>query len=346
VVTHKKKVWIDLVNSPHVMFFRPIIKELEKRDYSVIITARDCPQICGLADQFNLRYKCIGHHFGKSNISKVTGMLIRALQLARFGLSEKPDLALSHGSREQLLLASVLGIPSALITDYEYSKFLPIKLSWMIVPEVIPEGAVKKHSKGVLKYPGIKEDVYVADFEPDSRILRDLGINGDGLMVTIRPPATEAHYHSSKSEELFEAVIDFLGRTPNLRTVLLPRNERQETLVRKTWPRQCNNGKIIIPDHVVDGLNLICHSDLVISGGGTMNREAAALGVPVYSIFRGKIGAVDQYLANSGRLVLLESPEDVCTRIILNKSRRSRRIKHASRVALHRIVYHITKIIE
>jgi len=120
----------------------------------------------------------------------------------------------------------------------------------------------------------------------------------------------------------------------------------QESLVRKTWPRQCDNGKIIIPDHVVDGLNLIWHSDLVISGGGTMNREAAALGVPVYSIFRGKIGAVDQYLANSGRLVLLESVKDIYTKIILNKSRRSRKIKRTNRVALHRIVDEIVGIVE
>ncbi len=346
MATHKKKIWIDLVNSPHVLFFRPIIEELNKRGYAVILTARDCPQICGLADQFNLCYKCIGHHFGKNKVLKVAGMFIRALQLARFVISEKPDLALSHGSREQLLLASILSIQSVLITDYEYSKFLPIKLTWLIVPEVIPESAVKKQSRGILKYPGIKEDVYVANFEPDSRILRDLGINGDGLMVTIRPPATEAHYHSRKSEELFAATIDFLGRTPNLRMVLLPRNEKQEALVRKTWHRKCNNGKIIIPDHVVDGLNLIWHSDLVISGGGTMNREAAALGVPVYSIFRGKIGAVDQYLANSGRLVLLESVKDIYTKIILNKSRRPRKIKRTNRVALHRIVDEIVGIVE
>ena len=345
MVTYKK-IWIDLVNSPHVMFFRPIIEELDKRGYSVILTARDCPQICGLANQFNLRYKCIGHHFGKSKVSKLTGMLMRSLQLARFVLSEKPNLALSHGSREQLLLASILSIPSVLITDYEHSKFLPIKLTCMILPEVIPESAVKKHSKDILKYPGIKEDVYVPSFEPDSQTLYDLGVNGESLVVTIRPPATEAHYHNHKSEELFKAMIDFLGNTPNLRMVLLPRNEKQEDFVRETWQRLCDNGKIIIPNHVVDGLNLIWHSDLVISGGGTMNREAAALGVPVYSIFRGKIGAVDQYLVNSGRLVLLEDVEDVYTKVVLNKSPRSRKLEHTNYMDLHTIVDQITGIIE
>jgi len=347
VATPKKRIWIDLVNSPHIPFFMPVIEELNERGYAVTLTARDCYQVLELADLHNLSYKRIGRHYGKNKIFKVAGMLFRAIQSVRFVMSEKPDIALSHGSRVQVLLASIFSIPSVLLADYEFCKFLPIvKPTWLILPEAIPDSAVKKHSMCILKYPGIKEDVYVPSFKPDSRILCDLGVKGDGLLVTIRPPATEAHYHSRKSDELFEAVIDFLGRTPNLHMVLLPRNEKQETLVRKTWPRECNNGKIIVPDRVVDGLNLIWHSDLVISGGGTMNREAAALGVPVYSIFRGKIGAVDQYLANSGRLVLLENVEDIYTKIILKKCRRSRKMEHTNRVALHRIVDEIAGIIE
>jgi len=347
VATNKKKIWIDLVNSPHVPFFMPIIEELNKCGYAVTLTARDCFQVCELADLYNLRYKRIGRHYGKNKILKVAGMFFRALQSVRFVMSERPDLVLSHGSRVQVLLASIFSIPSVLIADYEFCKFLPIiKPTWLILPDAISESALKKHSKSILKYPGIKEDVYVPSFKPDSRILPDLGIGEEVLVVTVRPPATEAHYHSRKSEKLFEAVVDFLGRTPNLRMVLLPRNEKQEALVRKTWPRKCNNGKIIIPDHIVDGLNLIWHSDLVISGGGTMNREAAALGVPVYSIFQGKIGAIDQYLANSGRLVLLESAKDVNRKIILNKSRRSRKIERTNRVTLHRIVNELIGIIE
>jgi len=346
MATKKKKIWIDFVNSPHVPFFLPIIEELNKCGYAVTLTARDAYQVCELADLYNLRYKCIGGHHGKNKILKVGGMLFRALKSVRFVMSEKPDLALSHGSRVQVLLASIFSIPSVLLADYEFCNFLPIvKATWLIMPDAISESALKKHSKNILRYPGIKEDVYVPSFKPDSRILPDLGISEEVLVVTVRPPASEAHYHSHKSEELFEAAIDFLGSTPNLRMVLLPRNKRQEALVRKTWPRECNNGKVIIPDHAVDGLNLIWHSDLVISGGGTMNREAAALGVPVYSIFQGKIGAVDQYLANSGRLVLLESAKDVNRKIILNKSRKSRKLEHNGRIALHSIVDEIIRIV-
>ena len=104
-----------------------------------------------------------------------------------------------------------------------------------------------------------------------------------------------------------------------VRMILLPRNRNQEVSIRNKWPELISKGKIIIPDHVVDGLNLIWYSDFVISGGGTMNREAAALGVPVYSIFRGTIGAVDKYLAKNGKLILLESPEDIEEKVSLVK---------------------------
>lgn len=346
-LSHTKKIWIDLDNSPHVPFFKPIIEELNKRGYQVMLTARDCFQVCSLADLFNLHYKRIGRHYGKNKVLKVAGLFIRSLQMAPIALRQKPDLALSHGSRAQMLLASVAGIPWVVICDYEHVKLLPfIHATKLIVPEVIPEEVLKNHGRVVRKYPGIKEDVYVPNFKPDFRILSGLGIPGEALVVTIRPPATEAHYHNPESEKLFEAVIDFLGHNPNLRMVLLPRNKKQVILIRQMWPQWCNNGKIIIPEQVVNGLNLIWYSDLVVSGGGTMNREAAALGVPVYSIFRGKIGAVDKYLAETGRLTLLESVEDVRTKIILAPRHRPAKPEHTNRAALDRIIDEIVSVLE
>jgi predicted glycosyltransferase len=217
----------------------------------------------------------------------------------------------------------------------------------VIVPELISNSAVKGFKRAVFNYPGIKEDVYVPDFKPDASILKEFGINEIELLVTIRPPATEAHYHNPESELLFEATIDFLGQHENTRMVILPRNEVKQTAwVKSNWSTLCESRKIIIPEHVVDGLNLIWHSDLVISGGGTMNREAAALGVPVYSIFRGKIGAVDRYLSNNGRLVLLTSVEDVRTKILLNKRSRSNELGNFNHQALQTIVSHIETILK
>ncbi len=346
-VSNRKKIWIDLDNSPHVPFFKPIIEELNNRGYHVMLTARDCSQTCGLADLLNLSYKRIGKHYGKNKIVKLTGLVFRAFQLMPGVLREKPDLALSHGSRSQLILAAMLGIPSVLIGDYEHATMLPLAHpTWVIVPEVIPDNAVKLNKRHILKYPGIKEDVYVPNFVPDSSVKDRLGLGEEDLVITIRPPAIEAHYHNPKSEQLFEAAVNYLGQRDNVRMVILPRYKKQEIWIKNMWQEMYSNRKIIIPDQVVDGLNLMWYSDLVISGGGTMNREAAALGVPVYSIFRGKIGAVDRYLANAGRLILLESIEDVKTKVILEHWQRPESLNHGNNATLQSIVNSIVGIIE
>jgi uncharacterized protein len=342
----KKKIWIDLDNSPHVPFFKPILDDLHKKGYRTLLTARDCFQVCGLADLVHLKYKKIGRHYGKNVVMKVAGLLIRALQLMPTVMKEKPDLAVSHGSRSQILIASILNIPTVVIADYEFTQAVA-RPTYVIVPEMIPDNSVKGYGKSVFKYPGIKEDVYVPDFKPDPSIYRELGIREEELIVTIRPPATEAHYHNPESELLFEATINFLGKQTNTRMVILPRNEKKQTAwVKSNWSEWCDSRKIIFPEHVVDGLNLIWHSDLVISGGGTMNREAAALGVPVYSIFRGKIGAVDRYLSDNGRLTLLETVGDVQTKILLNKRDRSTKLDNSKRNALGKIMEHIERIVE
>ena len=318
-VTGQKKIWIDLDNSPHVPFFGPIIEELEKRGYSIVVTARDCFQVCELANLLKIQYKRIGHHYGKHKILKLAGLCVRAMQLAPTVLKEKPDLALSHGSRSLALLSALLRVPSITIFDYEFAKGLPIlHPRWIMVPDVIAGNEKNSHSQ-VMKYRGIKEDVYVPRFQPDPSIIDHLGISQQDLVVTLRPPANEAHYHNPESEALQDAVIDFLGKQPKTKMVLLPRNHKQETAIRRSWPHLFSSGVMRVPSNAVDGLNLIWHSDLVISGGGTMNREAAALGVPVYSIFRGKIGAVDRSLSNAGRLVLLETVDDVRTKIVLQR---------------------------
>ena len=336
-----KKIWIDLDNSPHVPFFAPIIHELENRGYLSLITARDCFQLFDLADLHGFTYTRVGRHYGKHKVLKVLGTGIRSLELLPIVRREKPDLAVSHGSRSQLATSILAGIPSVLIFDYEFVKFLPgLNPTCVMIPEVIPDSAVHCSSR-VLKYPGIKEDVYVPSFKPDHTIKGRLGLNA-GIIVTLRPPANEAHYHNPDSERLLEATMDVLGRTADTQVVLLPRNEKQAASLRNSWANLFSERKVIIPDRVVDGLNLVWHSDLVISGGGTMNREAAALGVPVYSIFRGTIGAVDRYLANSGRLVLLQSVDDVRTKLVVKRRDRPIDKEITGRGTLDSIVNQIT----
>ena len=343
-----RKIWIDLDNSPHVPFFIPIIKELETIGHSVIITSRNCFQVCSLADLYKMKHKRIGKHYGANKLMKVVGTIWRSLQLMPMIVKEKPDVSLSHGSRSLMLLSSFLRIPTILLYDYEHSQDIPfIKPVIGIAPEMINKPDIaKKFKRGVRSYAGLKEDVYVASFTPDSSVLRKLDLKEDDIVVTIRPPATEAHYHNSESEKLFFEVVEYLGNTPDVRMVILPRNEKtQRDLILRNWPDWCDQGKIIIPDQALNGLDLIWHSDLVVSGGGTMNREAAALGVPVYSIFRGTIGAVDKYLAGSGRLTLIETVDDVRSKIRPIRRAKGRENDIADRAVLKQIMAAIDEVI-
>jgi uncharacterized protein len=340
-------IWIDLDNSPHVPFFAPIIQELEKSGYSVFITARDCFQVCELADLFELDYRRVGRHYGKYRIWKLAGLGWRALQLLPRAREIKPKLALSHGSRSQLVVANLLHIPSVAITDYEFATIWRLfHPNWVITPEVIPSDAIRCAKDRVLKYPGIKEDVYVPQFKPNVSAVEGLGVqSSEHVIVLIRPPASEAHYHRPESDELFAAVLNFLGKKLHVKIILLPRNDHQESEIRSKWPSLFSSGQIQIPNRVVDGLNLIWHSDLVISGGGTMNREATALGVPVYSVFRGEIGAVDRYLASAGRLTLIERPEQVESKLVLTKRNRKQMPGCGRDGSLRTIIGHVESIL-
>jgi predicted glycosyltransferase len=350
-----RKVWIDLENSPHIPFFEPIIKELEERGCEVLLTARDCFQVCELADMAGLKYRKIGHHYGKHRIAKVMGLGIRVLQLTPLILRERPAISVSHGSRASFVVSAMLGIPSITIADYEYADHRlttwlgSMRKKWVMTPDVIPShifeesGLLKDH---VLQYPGIKEDVYTPFFRPDPSVKVTLGLRPDDVVVTIRPPATEAHYHNPESEKLLTAVFRLLGAHPEVKTVLLPRTHRQEAELREANPELFAAERIVVPKHAVNGLDLIWYSDLVISGGGTMNREAAALGIPVYSLFRGTMGAVDKHLAETGKLVLLGSEQDVREKLKLvprSKTLASRSKQHS---ALEAVVNHISAVME
>lgn len=342
-----KKVWIDLDNTPHIPFFKPIINELKRRGYDCVLTARDAYQVLDLANRFGLKYKRIGHHYGKNKLLKVLGTLIRSIEMIPYIIMNRPALAVSHGSRTQLVVSHLLGIPSLTLIDYEHTQGLVvIKPTYLMVPNVIPLASFGEKTKNISQYPGIKEDVYVVSYNPNPAIIKELKINENKILITIRPPATEAHYFCRASEELFEASMKYLLQVNETQLILLPRNNNQEEFIRQAWPHPVESGKIIIPDHAVNGLDLMWYSDLVISGGGTMNREAAALGVPVYSIFRGTIGAVDQYLSKQGRLILLEQPSDLQSKLKLDRRDKNRSLGQKDKAALYTIVNKIENILE
>jgi uncharacterized protein len=350
----RRKVWIDLENSPHVPFFLPIIRELERRGCDVVLTARDCFQVCELADMAGLKYRTIGRHYGKNRIAKLMGLGIRVLELVPFVLRERPSLSLSHGSRSLITLSALIGLPNVTLTDYEHAdlrvnKWLGSKKKkWIMIPEVVSADKYLKNGMlpdQVLHYPGIKEDVYVPFFRPEPSVKQTLGLSTAKVIVTLRPPATEAHYHNPESEKLLAAVFQLLKQHPEVKTILLPRTPHQEAGIRKAEPDLFAQGKMIVPEHAIDGLDLIWHSDVVISGGGTMNREAAALGVPVYSLFRGKLGAVDKDLARQGKLVLLQSERDVRDKLKLVRREKQEDLNIRQLNSLNTIIRHLGVIL-
>jgi predicted glycosyltransferase len=343
----KKKIWIDLDNSPHVPFFLPIMEELRKRGHEIMLTGRNSYQVCELLELNHLSCKVVGGHWGKNWFLKVLGTCLRSLRLMPIAFREKPDLAVSHGSRAQLIAGKTLGIPVVVMYDYEFVASVgAFRPDWVFVPQYLSSFGEYAAKKKLLKYPGLKEDVYVRRSRAATSVKDQLGVRPNDLVVTVRPPASEAHYHNAESETLFDSVLNLLLDRPEVTVVLLPRNERQAKALRQGWATAIADRRIVIPEHAVDGLDLIWASDLVVSGGGTMNREAAALGVPVYSIFRGRIGAVDQHLAEEGRLILIESVEDVRTKIKIERSDPTRRNSISQSPALETIVNGITSIVE
>jgi hypothetical protein len=341
------KIWIDLDNTPHVPFFVPIIRELEERGHQVVLTARDAFQVCELADETGLAYIKIGRHYGKNPFMKLFGLAKRAAQLLPFALKEKPDLSLSHGARSQTLACNLLGIPTILIADYEHAKTAPMTHPrWSIVPDALDPVGLPSKISHIRYYRGIKEDVYVPEFRPSRTLTAELGVRNGDLIVTVRPPADEAHYYNPESDVLLFELMKRVRQTPGIQAILLPRNHAQEARFRHDHPEWFADERTIVPGRALNGLDLLWHSDLVVSGGGTMNREAAAMGVPVFSIFRGKTGAVDRSLEKQGRLTMIHSADEIWSRIPFARRAKDLPPDNSPRAALSDILEHIDQIIQ
>jgi len=308
------RIWIDLANSPHVPFFAALIPEFTRRGHQIDVTARDYAQTVELAKKAGLIPVVIGGHGGGKLAGKARNLVGRAAALGKWARGRGFDLAVSHNSYAQIAAASGLGIRSVTLMDYEHqpANHLAFRLaSRVIVPRAFPDGALRRYgaSRGKVKrYKGTKEDVYLADFVPDpsfTKELRGLGVGPDDVLIVVRPPASEALYHRFENE-LFAAMLDRLGSRGDPKVILLARTEDQRG--EYEVPSKPN---LILPRAALDGANLIAAADLVISAGGTMNREAAALGVPAATIYAGEWAAIDEELVREGRLLRIASQEDL-----------------------------------
>jgi predicted glycosyltransferase len=308
------RLWVDLANSPHVPFFRALIPEFKQRGHQVEVSARDYAQTVELATTAGLMPVVIGGHGGGKLAGKAGNLVGRAAALAKWARGRGFELAVSHNSYAQIAAASGLGIKSVTLMDYEHqpANHLAFRLaSRVIVPASFPEEALRRYGasrKKVSRYDGTKEDVYLADFNPDPQFtatLRDLGCKPDDVLVVVRPPASEALYHRFENE-LFSDLLARLFARPDVKVVLLARTDAQRA---EYEARSAPN--LILPRAALDGANLIAAADLVISAGGTMNREAAALGVPAATIYAGQWAAIDEQLLREGRLRRIASQADL-----------------------------------
>ncbi len=302
------RIWLDLANSPQVLFFRPILTELRRRGHKVEVTTREYAQTIQLADRFGIVHEVVGRHGGRSHLGPIRENLRRVLALIRWLRPRQFDLALSHNSYSQSVAAAVVRIPSVTLMDYEHQPLNHICFRLarrVIVPEPFPREYLAKYgaSKKAVAYPGIKEQLYLSDFEPDPEYLRRESLPTDRSLVVIRPPAPWTAYHRFENE-LFDQVLQKLSALSDAHLLFLPRLESQAASVQGL-------SNVHVAQKVYDGPTLAYHADLLLSGGGTMNREAAVLGTPVFTVFKGRLAATDQYLIGAGRLKQLGREEDL-----------------------------------
>jgi uncharacterized protein len=305
------RVWVDITAPAHVLVFRPLIQLLRERGDEVEVTAREYAQTVQLLELHGIEAELIGRHGGRSRLGKLATMATRMAGLHRWARGRHFDAALAHGSHHLTLTARALGIPSSTTFDYEFAT-LQHQLgcraaNLVVVPDSIPPARLERYGvrpPKLRQYPGLKEEYYLGDFEPDTDVLEPLGLDRDGdrVLVVVRTPPDIALYHRG-SNQLFSLVLDDLGRRGDIRAVVLPRTPEQRDFV-----RGLNLPSVVVPERAVDAQSLIALSDLVVSAGGTMNREAVALGVPVYTTFAGRLGGVDEALIREGRLRPLTDP--------------------------------------
>jgi uncharacterized protein len=302
------RVWVDLTNSPHVLVLRPLIELMRADGHDVEVTARDFAQTLELCERFGIEHTAIGRHRGGRLAGKAVGLASRSLALARWARGRRFDVAIGHGSNDLSVAAALLRVPSATAFDYEWAAaqhHVNCRLARVVmVPDAIPPERLDRYgARGKVRgYAGLKEEYYLADFAPDPAVLAELGVDRDRPLVVVRTPPEVSLYHRFENP-LFRRVLERLAAS-EAQTVVLPRTTAQREEI-------ATLGDFTIPERAIDAQSLVAYADLVVSAGGTMNREAVALGTPVFTTFEGRLGAVDEALLREGRLRKLDDPGQI-----------------------------------
>jgi len=302
------RVWVDCTAAAHPLVLRPLIERMQAQGHEVFVTAREYGQTLGILDRLGIPYTAVGEHGGASRLGKARALGGRSARLAKLVWQRRPQLALGHGSVDLAVVSASVRVPSVQMQDYEFARLqrqIAFRLArWVLAPDSIPVQRLTKagaKERKLFRYPGLKEEYYLADFVPDPGVLDELGLDREKVLVVLRPPPETSEYHAPN--DLYAATVRRLAATPEAQAVIVPRTEEQGAAA-----RALGAPNLVVPERAIDAQSLIAHADLVVSAGGTMNREAVALGTPVYTTFTGRMGGVDESLIAAGRLNVLTDP--------------------------------------
>lgn len=295
----------------HPVVFRPIIERLRAQGHEVRVTARDYAQTLELLERMRIEFTPVGEHGGASRARKLASLVTRTRGVRR-ATGRGFDLAVAHGSNELALAAAWSRIPAVNMFDYEFAiqqHNIGCRLAHRVLtPDAIPRSRLARFGavgEKLVQFPGLKEEYYLWDFQPRPNVMRELGVDETRIVVVMRPPPDVSLYHR-KANRLFPQVVEELGRRDDVHAVILPRTARQRwELTSRALP------SVVVAQHAVDAQSLIALADLVVSAGGTMNREAVAVGTPVYTTYGGRLGGVDEALIRQGRLRPLTDPRAI-----------------------------------
>lgn len=306
------RVWMDLTNTAHVLILRPLVEILEARGDEVELTARPLSHTLELLDDWGHPYTAIGHHGGAKRLGKAIAAAERLPRIIEFGRGKSFDAAIAHGSTDLPPACRILRIPNTTMFDYEWASLqhhANCRLAnRILVPDAIPEERLAQYGARppkLIRYPGLKEEYYLYDFEPDDSVLDELAVERGRPLAVVRAAPSYALYLGGRENALLNGVLERLS-AEGAQTVVLPRTDEQRSAI-----AGLGIPSVIVPARAVDGRSLVALADLVVSAGGTMIREAAVLGTPAWSIFEGKLGAVDEQLAKERRLYFLTDSSEL-----------------------------------
>jgi predicted glycosyltransferase len=306
------KIWIDLANSPHPLLFAPVVRRLNSNGHTVVMTARDNANTVELARQRWPEVEVVGGDSPPGRLAKLRSIQHRANELRRWAKKVHPAVALSHNSYAQIVAAKASRIPAVTTMDFEHqpANHLAFRLAdTVVLPEVVPTRIVRQQGAAAhktVRYPGLKEELYIGDFEPDQAVLAQVGLSDrPRTLAVMRTPPSRALYHP-RDNPLFNDALRTICGCPDTVCVVLTRHSEQIAPLEALGLRNC-----VIPRAAVDARALMYAADVMVGAGGTMTREASLIGIPTWSMFAGQPPAVDRWLEREGKLSRLTDPEEL-----------------------------------